>query len=38
MEFGNQKDIQEQRQKFNKLRSTIFDSYKKMFWSKKEFK
>jgi|LakMenEpi03Aug12_release.lakeMendotaPanAssembly.Ray.scaffolds.fasta_scaffold252024_3 hypothetical protein len=38
MEFGNQKEIKEQRQKFNKVRSTIFDSYKKMFWSKKEFK
>jgi hypothetical protein len=38
MEFGNKSDIEEQKQKFYKLRSTIFDSYKKMFWSKKEFK
>jgi hypothetical protein len=38
MEFGNNKDIQEQKMQFYKLKSNIFDSYKKMFWAKKEFK
>jgi hypothetical protein len=36
--FGNQDDAKIDNITFNKLRSTIYNSYKKHFWSKKEYR
>lgn len=38
MNFGGQKDIVESQKNFIKIRSRIINSYKRYFWSKKEYK
>ena len=36
--LGSKKDLDEQSKVFRKIQSKFFDSYKTMFWSKKEYK
>ena len=38
MELGNKKELEEQSDVLRKLNTMFFDKYKKMFWSKKEYK
>jgi hypothetical protein len=38
MEFGNQKDVEQQINIGNKLSTVFFNRYKNMFWNKKEYK
>jgi hypothetical protein len=38
MEFGNQKDAEQQINNQNKLSTVFFNRYKTMFWNKKEYK